>query len=123
MAVYQKDLYPILLRLHFYLWLGLSFILLQQDLLTHHLPSCTVNAVKKYQDDSFFYNRRSYDVSPRATFCHELLAVLGEMVIKHCLFDKDFDFSLIQKRTNDMSNSYSGNDCCIGNNQQLLDGS
>ncbi len=59
---------------------------------------------------------------PDAIFCHKLLAVLGETVIKHYLFDNDFDFSLIQKCTDGMSNHYNCNDCCIGNDQQLLDG-
>ncbi len=76
-----------------------------------------------YQDDSFFTIEQAMTFLPDAIFCHKLLAVLGEMVIKRYLFDKDFDFSFIQKYTDGMSNRYTRNVCCIGNNQQLLDGS
>ncbi len=41
---------------------------------------------------------------PDAIFCHKLLAVLGEMAIKGYRFDKDFDFSLIQKCTDGIAN-------------------
>ncbi len=81
-----------------------------------------MNAVKKYQDDSYFTMEEAMMFLPDAIFCHKFLAVLGEMVIKRYLYDKNFHIFLIQKCTDGTYNCYILNDCCIGNDQQLLDG-
>ncbi len=59
-------------------------------------------------------------VLPDATFCHKFTAILGEY-IRQYLFDKDFEVTGITMCTDCISYHDTCIDCCIGNNQQILD--
>ena len=47
--------------------------------------------------------------------------ILGTEKIREYLFDNDFDVTGIYVCTDYIPNSDTCNDCCIGNNQQILD--
>ncbi len=59
-------------------------------------------------------------VLPDAIFCHKFVAILGED-IRHYLFDKDFEVTGITMCTECISYHDTCIDCCIGNDQQILD--
>jgi hypothetical protein len=82
-----------------------------------------VNAVEtiyKNKSDSLLM-AEAMTVLSDAIFCHKFWAVLGEEVIKRYCFDRQFKVMGIQKFTEAMPNQDNQNDCCIGNNQQILD--
>ncbi len=58
-------------------------------------------------------------VLPGAIFCHKFKAILGEE-IQQDLFDKDFEMTGINMCTNCIHNHDTCIDCCIGNDQQIL---
>ena len=58
-------------------------------------------------------------VLPDAIFCHKFMAILGED-IRQYLFNKDFEVTGITMCTNCISYRDTCIDCCIGNNQQIL---
>ncbi len=58
---------------------------------------------------------------PDAILCHKFLAILGMEKIGEYLFDNDFDVIGIKVCTDCIPNRDTCNDCCIGNNQQVLD--
>jgi hypothetical protein len=57
---------------------------------------------------------------PDAIFYHKFKAILGEEIQQY-LFDKDFEVTGISMCTNYIQNSDTCIDCCIGNDQQILD--
>jgi hypothetical protein len=59
-------------------------------------------------------------VLPDAIVCHKFKAILGEE-IRQYLFNKDFEVTGINMCTNYIHNRDTCIDCCIGNNQQILD--
>jgi hypothetical protein len=59
-------------------------------------------------------------VLPDAIFCHKFKAILGEE-IRQYLFDKDFEVTGINMCTDYIHNHDTCIDCCIGNDQQILD--
>ncbi len=60
-------------------------------------------------------------ILPDAIFCHKFWAVLGDKEIKCYLFDRQFEVTGLKKCTMAMPNCDNQKDCCIGNNQQILD--
>jgi hypothetical protein len=54
-------------------------------------------------------------------YSHKFWDVLGDKEIKLNLFDRQFEVTGIKKCTEAMPNHDNQNDCCIGNNQQILD--
>jgi hypothetical protein len=60
-------------------------------------------------------------VLPDAIFCHKFMAILGKEKIRQYLFDKDFEVTGINMCTNCIPNRDTCIDCCIGNDQQILD--
>jgi hypothetical protein len=58
---------------------------------------------------------------PDAIFCHKFWTVLGDKEIKRHLIDRHFEVMGIKKCTEAMPNHDNQNDCCIGNDQQILD--
>ncbi len=59
-------------------------------------------------------------VLPDAIFCHKFMAILGEE-IRQYLFDKDFEVTGINMCTDCIPYHDTCIDCCIGNDQQILD--
>jgi hypothetical protein len=59
-------------------------------------------------------------ILPDAIFCNNFWAVLGGKEIKLYLYDRHFEVKGIKKCTEAMPNRDNQNDCCIGNNQQIL---
>jgi hypothetical protein len=60
-------------------------------------------------------------ILPDAIFCHKFWTVLGDKEIKRYLFDRYFEVKGIKKCTEAMPNRDNQNDCCISNDQQILD--
>ncbi len=60
-------------------------------------------------------------VLPDAIFCHKFMAILGKEKIRQYRFDKDFEVTVINMFTNCIPNRDTCIDCCIGNDQQILD--
>jgi hypothetical protein len=59
-------------------------------------------------------------VLPDAIFCHKFMAILGKEMIGQYLFDKDFEMTGINMCTDCIPNRDTCIDCCIGNDQQIL---
>jgi hypothetical protein len=57
---------------------------------------------------------------PDSIFCHKFKAILGEE-FQHYLFDKDFEVTGINMCTDYIHYRDTCIDCCIGNDQQILD--
>jgi hypothetical protein len=57
---------------------------------------------------------------PDAIFCHKFKAILGEE-IQNYLFDKDFEVTGINMCSSYINNCDTCIDCCIGNDQHILD--
>ncbi len=60
-------------------------------------------------------------VLPDAIFCHTFMAVLGKEKIGQDLSDNDFKMTSINMCTDCIPNPDTCIDCCIGNDQQILD--
>jgi hypothetical protein len=60
-------------------------------------------------------------VLPDAIFCHKLMTILGKEKIRQYFFDKDFEVTGINMCINCIPNHDTCIDCCIGNDQQILD--
>jgi hypothetical protein len=60
-------------------------------------------------------------ILPDATFCHKFWAVLREEEIQLYLFDRQFEVTGIKKFTEAMPDCDNQNDCCIGDDEQILD--
>ncbi len=83
----------------------------------------SVNAVEKniYKNENHSLSMaEAMKILPDAVF-YKIWAVLGDKEIKHYLFDRHFEVTDIKKCMKAMPNHDSQNDCCIGNNQQILD--
>jgi hypothetical protein len=59
-------------------------------------------------------------VLPDAIFCHKFMAILGKEKIEQYFFDKDFEVTGINMCTDCIPNCNTCIDCCIGNDQQIL---
>jgi hypothetical protein len=59
-------------------------------------------------------------VLPDAIFCHKFMAILGKEKIGQYLFDKDFEVTGKNMCTNCIPCRDTCIDCCIGNDQQIL---
>jgi hypothetical protein len=64
---------------------------------------------------------KAMTILPDAIFCHKFWAVLRDEEIKLYLFDRQFEVMGVKKCTEAMPNCDNQNDCCIGNDQQILD--
>ncbi len=60
-------------------------------------------------------------VLPDTIFCHKFMVMLGKKKIGQYLFDKDFEVTGINLCTNCIPYLDTCINCCIGNNQQILD--
>jgi hypothetical protein len=60
-------------------------------------------------------------VLPDAIFCHKFMAILGKEKIGQYLFDKDFEVTGRNMCTDCIPYPDTCIDCCIGNDQQILD--
>jgi hypothetical protein len=60
-------------------------------------------------------------VLPDAIFCHKFMAILRKEKIGQYLFDKDFEVTGINMCTDCIPYRDTCIDCCIGNDQQILD--
>jgi hypothetical protein len=60
-------------------------------------------------------------VLPDAIFCHKFMAILGKENIGQYLFDKDFKVTGINMCNNCIPYHDTCIECCIGNDQQILD--
>jgi hypothetical protein len=60
-------------------------------------------------------------VLPDAIFCHKFMAILGKEKIGQYLFDNDIEVTGINMFTDCIPNHDTCIDCCIGNDQQILD--
>jgi hypothetical protein len=75
-----------------------------------------------YKNDSHSLSMaEAMKILPDAIFCHKFWAVLGDKEITLYLFDRHFEVMGIKKCTEATRNHDNQNDCCIGNNQQILD--
>jgi hypothetical protein len=83
----------------------------------------SVNAVAKYlQNESHYLSMaEAMKILPDAIFCHKFWAVLGDKEIKLYLLDRHFEVKGIKKCMEAMPNCDNQNNCCIGNNQRILD--
>ncbi len=60
-------------------------------------------------------------VLPDAIFFHKFMAILGKEKIREYFFDKDFEVTGINMCTDCIPYRDTCIDCCIGNDQQILD--
>ncbi len=112
--------YPIPLRLHCYVQLRLGFILLKKTCIYDILCECCGKNIFKKESHSSSMAQVMTNL-PDAIFCQKFWAVLGDKEIKRYLFDRHFEVKGVKKCTEVMPNHDNQHDCCIGNDQQILD--
>ncbi len=83
---------------------------------------CKCCGKKLYKNESYSLSMaQAMTILPDTIFCHKFWAVLGDKEIKRYLFNTHFEVNGIKKCTEAMHSHDYQNDCCIGNNQQILD--